>query len=109
MFEKYNTKDLYFATIQVKYPDNDANHFGNDGLFIIDGNGPIFDTVLLKYKDKYIDLRHPELKIVEQRNPDRKSFVIKSLKPFSEEEEYLRKGKIMRKYKIYKKEKSTIK
>jgi len=85
MFERIDVNDLYFASIDVLYPDtNWIPDVNIGGIFQIGLAGYGYLTVLYKKNDEYFDLSDMSRKIVLARDPSTVSCVAAYLKPFTD-------------------------
>lgn len=85
MFERIDVNDLYFASVDVFYPDtNWVPGVNVGGIFQMGLAGYGYLTVLYKKNDEYFDLSDMSRKIVLTRDPSTVSCVADYLKPFTD-------------------------
>lgn len=82
LFEKYNIDDLFLASVRVIYPEN--NLYNIDGIIMMGIAGYGYLTILKKEDDKYIDLCNRKVKISEERDSNKTSYIIDYIEPFNE-------------------------
>lgn len=83
MFERYNVDDLFLASINVIYPDDDIWEDNVGGMIMMSPAGYGYLTILKKEEDKYIDLNDMSRKITTTRDPKTISFIIDYIEPLS--------------------------
>jgi len=91
MFERYNINDLFLASIDVMYPDNDMWDVNIGGILTGGTAGYGYLTILRKDGDKYIDLQNMSRKITTTRDPRTTSYTIDYIEPLSKY--YTQEGK----------------
>ncbi len=83
MFEKYDINDLFLATIDVYYPDNDMSGLNVGNMLVMGISGYGYTTILRKVGDKYIDLENMHRNISHTRDLNTISYVVNYTEPLS--------------------------
>lgn len=96
MFERYNINDLFLASIDVTYPDDEMWDSNIGGILRMGISGYGYVTVLRQDGDKYIDLENTSRKITTTRNPKTISHTIDYMVPLSKY--YTQEGKRKKKF-----------
>lgn len=91
MFERYNINDLFLASIDVTYPENDMGDTDIGGILKTGISGYGYLTILGKFGDRYFDLQHMSRRITDTRDPNTVSYTINYMQPLSKY--YTQEGK----------------
>ncbi len=91
MFKKYDIHDLFLASINVTYPDNEMWDTNFGGILRMGIAGYGYMTILRQEGDTYIDLENASRKITTARDPKTVSHTIDYIVPLSKY--YTQEGK----------------